>query len=309
MDESKIIIDTAIGKIKNLMAEEKYVEAHKGCLEILRFDPDNIKVIKLKNKIEKVVKTININAIKEDIRNLKPLLEAKNFDELFLHLKQLEPYLNQYGPLRKFIIHSQNEYKKEVIAKQATYLKQQKKEIELLRAQKKYSEAIEIAQKIFKENIERKKMQSLVNKLKEEWINYELEKGKTFLETDKYEDILLWLQKLKQISGQNKRLNSLIERSKKRQKQFIVDQKKDFIFTGKEKLKTLMQLKKFDKAALAAQEILDIDPTNEDVRKLFIQATKKEMIKINKLLIKQMKDARNKISTEYRNNKDKYVKI
>lgn len=309
MDESKVILKNAIGKIKNLMAQNKYVNAHKACLEILRFDPENIQVIKLKNKIEAAVKKHNIDALKEDIANLKPLLAQKKFEELLAHLKQLEPYINQYPPLKLFIIKAQKAYRKDITVKQKKYFDQQYEEIAKLRKQKKYAEALHISQQLIRDSIEIKRSTKLISELKHQWINDELEKKQQFMNTDKHEDILLWLQKLKQISGKHPKIDKLIEKTKQRQQLYKKDQKKDFIFSGFEKMKTLIQLKKFDKAMMAGEEVLEIDPTNTKVRKMYSEATRKEVRKINKQLLTQMKNAHKKMKEEYQKNKKDFIRF
>jgi hypothetical protein len=92
--EKKGTLKGAYDKIKTLMEEERWQEAHRACIELLRFDPDNIKTIRLKNKIEKNVKNINVKAIEDDLESLKPLWKEKKYKEILEHLKGLEPYIN-----------------------------------------------------------------------------------------------------------------------------------------------------------------------------------------------------------------------
>jgi tetratricopeptide (TPR) repeat protein len=308
-NDSKILLTTAIGKIKTLMAQDKFVEAHRGCLEILRFDPDNIAAIKIKKKIEAIVKRKNIESLKEDIKNLKPLLEQKKYEELLEHLKSLEPFINDYSPLKHFIIKAQKAYRKDIKHEQERYYEVQVGLIKKLIKEKDYEPALKKAESLQKAEIKLEKTTALMKSIRKQWIESELQSHSQFLKSEKYEDILLFLQKLKGISGKNKKLNNLIIKFKKANSVHNIEKKKDFIFTGTEKIKTLLQLKKYDKAALAAKEILDIDPANKQVRKMFLSANRSEIRRMNKALLKQMSDSTKELKKSYKEEPKKFIKI
>ena len=51
---SQLSLREAVEQIKLLIDEEKLQEAYRACLEILRYDPENIHVIHLKIKLKEV---------------------------------------------------------------------------------------------------------------------------------------------------------------------------------------------------------------------------------------------------------------
>jgi len=309
MASFEITIDNAIGKIKTLTAESKWVEAHRACLELLRYDPENIKVIRLKNLVEKSVRKQNILAIKEDLKNLMPLVRAKKYEEVLSYLKELEPFMNDYRPLKKFIIKTQSRYNKGILVQQKIYFEEQKKNIDKLLNQRQYKEALTLAENMIKSKIKEQYLKALVEKIKLQWINDELGRNEALLKTENYEDILLFLQSLKSISGKNAKLNSMIDKFNKKNKQHKVELKKDYIFSGTEKIRTLMQLKKYESACEAAAEILNIDPGNTQVRKMYVQAMKKEMKKMNQIIYTQIKEARKKMQKHRAEEPQNYIKL
>ena len=307
--EAKDIIKNAIDKINALIAEGNWQDAHRACLEILRFDPDNIKIIRLKNVIEKNVKKINIKALKEDLESLKPLWEQKKYEELLTHLKELEPYINDYPPLRKIILKAQTAYQHEVEGQQKDYIEQEISSIEKLMNEGKHKEALMAAEKLRKLQMDEKKIVELIKKIRKSWIDYNLSASETLLKSDKYEDILLHLHKLKEIDPDSTKIKQLIETNKKKAAQQYLAQKRDFIFIGVEKTRTLLQLKKYEKAAQAAKEILDIDPKNVYAKRFYIKAIKKDSKLINKEVIQQMKKNQKLLKEEYKKDKTKFLKF
>jgi len=303
------LLKEAEGKIKTLIAEERLLEAHRACMEVLRFDPQNIKIIKLKNKIEKKVKKHNIVAIKEDIKTLKPLLKEKKFKELLKHLKGLEPYIEEYTPLKKFIIKSQRLYEKQKKQEEIIKLQSTKQQIDKYIKDKKFKDALREAETLRLLHIKQKEIKQIITKVKEYWVDKELQDNKKLLSTERFEDILLYLQGLIKITGQYKKLNNLIKNYKKKRQEQLIEEKKDFIYTGTERIKTLLQLKKFDKAADASKEILEIDPANKKVRKIYLSASRKEIKRLNRKLLRQIIKSKKEIKKEYKKNKKDYIKL
>src|SRR5512145_859231 len=121
-DEAKKIINDAMDRISALMAMEKWKEAHRACLEILRFDPENLKVIRIKNKIEKIVRKINVKTLKDDVAKLEPLWKEKNYEALVENLKRLEPFAADYPKIRKQYILAQKKYHAQLLDRQENYV-------------------------------------------------------------------------------------------------------------------------------------------------------------------------------------------
>lgn len=304
-----MVLKDAIKKIKQLIAEEKWLDAHRACIEILRFDPDNIKIIRLKNVIEKNVKKINVRAIKQDLKKLQPLWDQKKYEELLEHLKDLEPYIADYPPLKKFILKAQAAYKKSIEKEQKAYVEKELEKIKKLIEQKKYQEAIRNAEKLRIQKFNEDEVKAWIKKIREYWVENDLKQHETLLNSDKYEDIQIFLQKLKKIDPSNDKLDKMINDAKKKAKNLQIERKRDFIFIGLEKTRTMIQLKKFSKAVEAAREILNIDPDNVSAKRLFAKASRKEAKQIDKDVISLMKRNNKELKKQYKTDKKNFIRL
>ncbi|MBU0667752.1 hypothetical protein KJ951_01080, partial [Patescibacteria group bacterium] len=173
----------------------------------------------------------------------------------------------------------------------------------------KYQETIRIAQKLRVLKFNESKVKQLIRKIKYEWINYELQQCKTLLDSDKYEDILLTLQRIKKIDPNSAKLAKLLVNTNKKYKRFKIMEKRDFIYQGLEKTVTLMQLKKYEKAMIASREILDIDADNKKANYLHILSKRKFAKSIDTELIAQMKKGHLKNREDFNKDNSSFIKI
>lgn len=307
-DQQNEIAD-AIEKIKSLIVQEKWNNAHRGCLEILRFDPENITVIRLKNKIEKKVQDLNKKAIKDDLKKLKALWEDKKYEELVHNLKRLEPYMEQYAPLKKFIIKAQKEYKKIVIGEKENEYNEGIKEIKKLTKKNQYADALRLCIKITKLEVYKAAHKAFTKKLIADWVDYELKTNSALLKSNKYEDIILLYNRLLRIDPKSLKVKVRLKKAKKDYDLYRIDQKRDIIYKELEKLRTLMQMRKYDNAYEISQALLNVDPRNKEAKVIFLKSKRKVEKMVDKTLIKQMKYSSKTIKEEYKKNKKDYIKI
>ncbi|MBD3328410.1 hypothetical protein GF340_03840 [Candidatus Peregrinibacteria bacterium] len=291
-------------KVKSLIKQEKWQDAHKLCIQILNNDPDNIAFIRLKNRIEKKVQKINVKAIKNDMALLKPLYREKKYEELLENLKELEPYIQFYPPLKKFIIKVQQKYSENVHNKQKHYYEDQVKHIKELIEKKQFQKAIRDAQKLRILKVKEDELKKLIDDLRTKWIDHELAKNKELLSSDKYEDILLKLHKIAKIDHSNAKLKRLIEQFKKKNAKHNIESRKEFLHEGFAKLKQLMKKKKYVTAQKVAREIIDIKPKSRKAHHYLKKAQRKSSKSSEKMIYKQMADSRKKLKSA-----DKVVKI
>lgn len=309
-DEQNFSLKEAYQKIRNLMDQERWQEAHRACLEILKYDPENIKVIRLMKKIEKAVEDINTKIIKEDIANLKELWDKQEYEELVTKLRGLKKYSKTYPPLLKELEKAEKAYQKQLHEEQVSAFDEERKKIDEYIANQKFADAMRATQKLRITRIRENEIKKLLNKIRKMWVEHELKRQQGLLSSKKFEEILLALQQIQSIDPHSDRIKKIIDNVKKKYQRYKVDEKKDFIYKGLEKTRTLIQLKKYDKAVQAAHEILEIDPDNDTARKLFRRAKTKLGKSINKDLLKQMKNSREEIKEDMKTaKKGKYVKI
>lgn len=302
-------IQEAHKKIQELIKGKKWLEAHRACLEVLRFDPENISVIHLKNKIEKKVKAINKKAVKADIAKLQPLWNEKKYKELLVNLKQLEPYINEVPKIKTLILSAKKKYEKEMQGElEENYQNETKKTEELLK-EKKFREALIWTEKLRVAGIHRPDVMKLVSSIRDNWIAEELNTNKQLTEGQKYEDILLFYQKLLLIDPSSVKVKKLMGETKKRYQVSRIEEKKEFISKSLREIKTLMETEKYEKAEEACLEVLQYDPSNKNALRFKKDLTQKIDHLIQNEVAAQIISAHQKEKEEYLKNKKTFIKI
>jgi len=301
--------NATLQQIKEMIDQGQWLDAHRSCIEVLRFDPENIKVIRLKNKIEKKVRKINIEAIKSDMKQLMPLWKAKNYPALMENIRLLAPYIDEYKPLKKFALAVEKEYQNFVLAEQEKNYHQDIGTIKDLIGKKQFQEGIRLAEKLRIQKMHLPEVYKLISDLRKKWVDYEIECKRALLNTDKWEDIILFYQGLLRIDGKSAKIKNLIEKAKKHSQMKRIEEKRDYIYSGLEKIKTLFQLKKYESAMIAANEIIMVDPENKKAGEYADKAKIKVARLIDKELIQQMKSSIKKNKQDYRLDKKNYIKL
>lgn len=307
--DSKKILKEAVDDILDLMRQEKWREAHRACLEILRFDPENIKIIRLKNKIEKAVKKVNRNAIEQDLKTLEPLWKENKYEELLAHLKDLQPYAVDFPKITGLTLKAQRAYQNQMVVQQEAYVRQELKEIQDLAAASQYKEALKRLEKMKQMRLAEKQVVRLIRDLKARWIDYEIRRNAGLLASEKYEDMLLMYQGLLIIDGKSEKVKKQIEAVKKKYQVFKIQRQRESIYKMLEKIKTLYQLGRFEQAVEMAEEILEADPANREAKFYLVRAEKKSEKAMNREIFIQMKNSRKQMREEMKTNRDNITRI
>lgn len=308
-EEAKKVVKDAIDEIKGFMRVQKWKEAHRACLEILRFDPENIKIIRLKNKIEKAVRKINRSSIEQDLRNLQPLWKEKKYEELLEYLKKLQPFAVDVPKISGLIIKAGKEYKKQLIAQQEQYIEQEIKEINALSEALKFAEAVKAADKLLSAQFDEARIRSLLRRLKKDWIEYELQRNIGLTDGEKYEDILLFYQGLLHIDGKSEKVKKLIEITKKKYQIYRVQQRRELIYKQMEKIKTLYQMGRYEQVMDLTEEILGVDPQNKEAKFYLVKAGRKAGKTLDREIFRQMKNARARLKADMKVNRKNVTRI
>ncbi len=309
LEESRDIIKNALEQIKNLIADEKLAEAHKLCLDILRYDPENIKIIKLKNKIEKRVNKLNTRSINADLKKLQIYWKHRDFTVLMESLQALKPYASQNRKLAKFIQKVQAAYNEEIKKERHEAFQREFQKIQVFLQEHKYQEALRNAEKLRIARISEEKIKELISKVKGRWIEFEIEQNRALINSEKYEDTLIFLQSLYRIDKNSERVKSLMNKVKKIYSNYKIEQKREYIYKELEKYRTLFQLKKYDQALSTIMGLMEIDPNNKKIKRHYMKCFKKVTSMMNRELDRQMKVARKAMKESFKKSKKDFIKI
>ncbi|MFO0780880.1 MAG: hypothetical protein U0519_03270 [Candidatus Gracilibacteria bacterium] len=302
-------LQQAYHAIQGLIKEEKWLDAHRACLEILRFDPENLKIIHLKNRIEKNVRKINQKAIKDDIEKLKPLWKEERYEELLLNLKHLEPYIKDYPKLKPIITKATQKYTEQLKKVQEKSYTEEIGQVDKYLSEKKFQDALLLAEKLKIMGIHRGELKKKIKSIQHLWIENEISSNKTLLAGTKYEDILLFYHRMQKIDPESAAVKSLMEKTKKQYQSYKIEEKKEFIYKSLEAIKTLYQLKKYEKALEASKEIIEIDPSNKIALSFMRRSAKKVRNLIDGEITTQIRENYKNLKEEYKKNKKDFTRI
>jgi len=104
-------------------------------------------------------------------------------------------------------------------------------------------------------------------------------------------------------------VKKLVEKAKKEYQKFRLKQKKELIDKELGRIKTMFKLAKYDLAADAAKDILEIDPFNKVAKRYLVKSQKKAIKKQDRDVRAQMKSSRTKLKDEYKKDKKDFLKI
>jgi hypothetical protein len=224
-------------------------------------------------------------------------------------LKKLEPYIPDYPQLKKIIIAAEKKYLEQLRDRQEETYRQDIAAITAMMEKHNYQGALLITEKLRVLNIHEAELKTLLAKIRQEWIDGEIQDNSVLLNSKKYENILLLYYRLQRIDPDSIKLKTLIEKTKKEYQWYKIDEKKEFIYKSLEQIRTLMQLKKYDKVNAACSEILEIDPANKLALSFKKSSSGKLSKQINEEVIAQMLNNQNKLKLEYKNDPKDFVRI
>lgn len=275
-------------QVKDFIANEEWSKAYKLCNQILELDNENSTFIKLRSHIEKEVKNSNKKIILKEIKKLEDLLQSQNYEEYLKQIAPLQSYAREVPEIEKLIISAKKLLEKQYLDRQKNALKQIEEKISRQDNSLNYQELIQELELINKINPQNKKPGQLISKVREIWINKELEANQGLIESSKYEDKIIFLLQLQKISPENSKVQKLITKTKASYQDFKIESKKDFIFKTTEEIKTLMIKRSYDKAIELCERILMIDNKNKQINKTLKLATRKARKKSEKLIYEQI---------------------
>ncbi len=296
------------GKISELIKEEKWRDAYQLCNRILSVDPENSKVIHWRSLIEEEVEKHNRALIASEIYELQKLKKQGQYQEYFEKISRYQPYIPHFPDLTKTILEAKSLYEKYLQDSQKNFLKQRFAEIDqtfLINRQ----EALKQVQEILTANINNPDVLTYYQKFRSTYIKEELKAKNAFIESEKFEEILLFLFQLYQLDNKNPQVNKLLKKVNKKYERFKVEQRKDFIFKLTEEVDTLMLKRKYFEALKIADKILEIDPTHQLALKLKKKAEFNLIKATDKKIADQIFSNHSKFRQEMKFDRQGYIKI
>lgn len=294
--------------IDSLMADNRFNDAYKMCLEHLQQSPDSEILRSAKERIEERVAEENERIIEKRLQEVKSLIQqGKNAEAL----KSAKPLL-QTAPgnkkLLKLIDEAQEGYKEDIKLLQINFNKMQEERLTKM-LNENTDELIDELFQLEKSNPGNYDILKLTTEFRDKLIEKKINEKKQLLTSDKYRDIVNFIDQLKKIDPKNKRIEELENNKKIQEYEKEISHTKDFTYEGEQHLDTLMKLHKYDDAIRAAIEILEVDKENKFAAKSLKKAERRAYKANNVIVITKLQENLPALKQDFKVNSLKYIAI
>lgn len=259
-------------QVQTLIKEEKWADAYKVCNKILSYDSENIKFIKLRKQIENEVANINQKAISEELAKIEYLIKEGKYAEYLKAIAPLQTFANNYPEIGKKILKAKKLLDAQYEKKRNDVFNEVAGEI---KNKADFSTILPKLNTLYKLGIKQSEIKKLESKAISDYIDKQIKENQGLIKSQKFEDIIIFLLKLKKLDNKNAKVLSLINSTKKNYKSYKIESKKDYIFKTIEEIKTLYIRKKYDLCIVLCERLLDLDENSEIAKKYKEKATKK----------------------------------
>jgi tetratricopeptide (TPR) repeat protein len=299
----------AIRQIESFFNAGRYKEAYENVNKLLLNFPDNGKLIKLKNQIEKNVYKNNIETVNKELNALKPLWKDKRYDELVIRLTEVVKYVPGYNKAEKQLYDAQNLYRKQIQIQQKDTLANYIRTIEKSINTGDFEKAISLSQEVLRKMPQHEKCGMLLAKAKNLLVDKKIKENQILLNSEKFEEIEGFLNELFKICPDSIRIKNLLNKAVNREKVTVEYAKKDFVFSAYEQIFLIYQKGKYDKTIEALRELLEVEPDNIKALELLKKAEKKFSSQLDREVAIKIKNLQNKFKTDKRKYPKNFIKL
>lgn len=295
-------------QVNQLCANNKFKEAYKLCVEAYHTSPTETDLLKLKDRVAKDIQNQNKEIIDRKLAEVKPLWSQKKYKEILFKIKPLVRISPRNEKLLKNIKKAQDLYREQIKNTEKQFFDKFRIKFDPLIG----TNHQELLTKLF--NLERKnpgnkKIIAFTASYRDKIIKSEIDNMKEVLDSDKFDIIYRFLDGLKNIDKKNPRIKEIEEQIKRKHFGSQIEEAGEFVYQGEQHLDVLMKLKKYEKAIIVAEEIIEIDKDNQKIAKILEKAKRKYFFQTREDSIDLIQQNLPKLKQEYKNNKKEFIKL
>ncbi|MFC1810826.1 hypothetical protein ACFLZH_04970 [Patescibacteria group bacterium] len=291
-------------EIEGLITADKLKEAYDLCNKLLLNYPESVRINRAQGKIEKLVYKKNLEVVKKDMDNLKPLWKEGKYTSIISKLKELQGFVPGYAPIQKQLekavkLETKQKYKTQ---KQTLddYMNAAKKYLN----EKNYKEAITTLKRILMKLPENEEAQKMLKESRTLYIDQQIQENGFLLKSNKFDEIAQFIKHLKHVDPDSNKITQLINKLSKKEEIARKFQKMDFTYQSFEELTTLYQKQKYQAAIKGLEELVKIEKDNFKALEMLKSARKK----FDKQLIKEVITKIKLLQTKFRKQKKQMPK-
>jgi uncharacterized protein YxjI len=216
---------------------------------------------------------INKRAISNELLRLENYIKEKNFEQYLREIAPLQTYVTDFPEIADKIVRAKKLLDKQYQEKRDKAFQEIADEIKLKGNNVDYETTLQKLENLYKLDIHQGDVLALEKKVKKSYIKQQIELNKGLIESNRFEDIIIFLLKLKKLDSTNQQVNSLIDRIKNIYQRYKIENKQDFIFKTVEEIKTLYITKKYELCMELCERVIEIDPANSSANKFYQSAS------------------------------------
>lgn len=298
-----------IEQIKGLILQDKLKEAYDFCNKLLLNFPESYRLSKLQGKIEKLVYKKNVEIVKDDLKELKPLWKDEKYDEILIKLAELQKFAPGYPLLEKEIKRAQQMKLKDKQHMQKDTLTRYMKTAEEHMKKGSYPAAITTLKRVILKLPDYEPAILMLSEARESYIKQQIKDNKVLLKGKEFDKIADFIKHLKTVNSESKEVKELVKKLSKREEMAQKFTKMDYTYKTFEEIQTLYQKRKYEQAIKALKEYVQIDKENLKALELLDKSRKKFDKQLSKEIFSKMKLLQKKFTKQKKEKPKEFIRL
>lgn len=302
-------IRQGIESAKILIKNRNYSKAIELIVELLETEPNQKMCIKLLFEVKRKWNKEKKRIVKESLRRIEPLWKQKKYNDLLRIYRSLNEFYPDYRKTEKGLEKLKTIFNKRRQIEEKKFLQKGWTKISELWKEKNYKDTIKACNEYLEIDPSDVRVIKIDSKARKKYIDKKLEMGKNLLERKDYRNLLNLYEKLLRIFPEYSKLHKLIFKCKIFMAKEAEKRKNAHVNLEIGKINQMYKKGYYNDAIQKYQELMQINPQNRQIKKIFEKIAKAEKKIIEKTLIDQMINASRQMKKDYLVNKEKYIKI
>lgn len=305
--------DPYIGQLEQnvtiLLTDHRFKDAEKLCLDVLKSHPEYQAEVKaLLQKITVAIADQNEKVIEKQLEDLEVLWNSKDYPTLIQELRKIIKIDPRNFEANDQLLRAQKAYLKVIDKNKKNFVANQAEEFERLLKE----DPAELLQALFefeKSNVSNEAMLKLAARYRDKLLEQKLSTHDELIKSGNIHDIEHLLAELENIDKSHPKLAKIRSMLSLLKLDDYSNQKLEFLYSAREHLDTLLQLKKYDKALQLAEEILSQNPKDSFVRKVAAKARRRLYSETRDITVEKITDDLAKTRSDFEQDPSSFIRL
>ncbi|MEK7528901.1 MAG: hypothetical protein AAB592_03970 [Patescibacteria group bacterium] len=295
--------------IRNLISHRDLQRAYQACRELLKFDPQNKTTLDLFRDVEEEIMELNLNKVRQDIKNTRHLWDEGKYEELLQVYNRLYAYAPHDEELLELIQRAEEKIGDTKNKERNAFVTQAISVIERVITEKRFGEAIQAARELMEIAPRNETVVRLLKKAKDLLIEQKLKEHERVVDSGNYTQALELYESLLKIDDKNDKIIGLVADARRHLTEKESVERRMNINEGTARIKELFKNAEYEKVMRACDDILNIDSKNFTAN-LYKQKAKDTIeMENDSAVFNKMKEKLPEIRKAYAENQASFVRI